>query len=79
MTIDDRWAPPTSRDAFFKGYSGATVDRIDLTRAALGVAQIGHMGYFRSHIGERLWPQILQWLAQHGLQVSQRSNTSRPY
>jgi predicted alpha/beta hydrolase len=79
VTIDDRWAPPTSRDAFFKGYSGATVDRIDLTPAALGVAQIGHMGYFRSHIGERLWPQILQWLAQHGLQVSQRSNISRPY
>jgi predicted alpha/beta hydrolase len=66
---DDRWAPPKSRDAFFKGYSGAKVTCLDLTPKDLGVKQIGHMGYFRGHVGEKLWPDILLWLAQHGLQV----------
>ena len=64
---DDLWALPASRDAFFKGYSGATVDAITLTPAQLGVASVGHMGYYRPAVGAVLWPQILQWLSGHGL------------
>lgn len=67
VTTDDLWAQPASRDAFFKGYSGACVDRVDLTPAELGVKQVGHMGYFRAQTGVVLWPRILSWLAQHGL------------
>jgi predicted alpha/beta hydrolase len=66
---DDRWAPPSSRDAFFQGLSAARVDAIDLSPARLGVKQIGHMGYFRGHVGEKLWPEILGWLVKHGLQI----------
>lgn len=68
-STDDLWALPRSRDAFFKGYSAARVSRIDWEPSALGVAQIGHMGYFRSAVGAQLWPQILAWLGQHGLQL----------
>ena len=66
-STDDLWAPPASRDAFFEGYANAAVDRINWTPAQLQVAQIGHMGYFRSQTGAVLWPAILQWLARHGL------------
>lgn len=69
VSTDELWAPPSSRDALFKGYSGTTVDRIELTPDALGVAQVGHMGYFRTQTGAALWPQIPGWLERHGLQT----------
>lgn len=67
VSTDDLWAPPVSRDAFFKGYANAAVDAIDLQPASLGVKQVGHMGYFRPQVGAVLWPHILAWLQQHGL------------
>lgn len=69
VSTDDLWAPPTSRDAFFTGYTQAQIDRIDITPAQLGVPQVGHMGYFRKDTGVVLWPQIMAWLGQHGLQT----------
>jgi predicted alpha/beta hydrolase len=69
VSTDDPWAPPKSRDALFKGYHGATVDLIDFAPSTLGVSKVGHMGYFRGRVGEMLWPQILQWLGWHGLQM----------
>jgi predicted alpha/beta hydrolase len=67
VSTDDLWAPPSSRDAFFKGYVSAPVEAIDLKPADFGVSQIGHMGYFRPQTGAVLWPQMLRWLARHGL------------
>ncbi len=69
VATDDAWAPPASRDAFFIGYPAAPVDRIDVTPAELGVQRIGHMGYFHSDVGRLLWPRMLSWLADHGLEV----------
>jgi predicted alpha/beta hydrolase len=66
-TTDDWWALPASRDAFFKGYSGTTVEALTFTPADLGVEQVGHMGYYRAAVGERLWPQIMAWLGRTGL------------
>jgi predicted alpha/beta hydrolase len=70
VSTDDLWAPPKSRDALFSGYTHAQVERIDLTAQALGVQQIGHMGYFRKEVGVALWPQIMAWLGKHGLNTS---------
>lgn len=67
VSIDDAWAPPRSRDAFFSGYSSASIDAIDLNPADFGVGSIGHMGYYRKQVGARLWPQILGWLETRGL------------
>jgi predicted alpha/beta hydrolase len=67
VSTDDLWAPPTSRDAFFKGYRNAPVEAIDLDPRSLGVKQVGHMGYYRAQVGEQLWPQMLAWLGRHGL------------
>ena len=69
VSTDDLWAPPSSRDAFFKGYSGTAVSRIDLNPIDFGVDQVGHMGYFRAQVGVVLWPRILRWLELHGLQA----------
>jgi predicted alpha/beta hydrolase len=66
VSTDDLWAPPASRDAFFKGYSGTRVQAIDLNPQDFG-GSIGHMGYFRASVGLHLWPSILAWLAQYGL------------
>jgi predicted alpha/beta hydrolase len=71
VSTDDLWAPPASRDAFFKGYKNAPVEAIDLQPGDLGVQQIGHMGYFRPQTGATLWPQMLRWLGRHGLSSSQ--------
>lgn len=71
VSTDDLWASPKSRDAFFSGYTQTQVERIDITAAQLGAAQIGHMGYFRKEVGAKLWPQIMQWLAQNGLNLLQ--------
>ncbi len=73
VTTDDLWAQPASRDAFFKGYTGTSVDHIDLTAAELGVKQVGHMGYFRAQTGAALWPRMLNWLGQHGLRADTRA------
>jgi predicted alpha/beta hydrolase len=70
VSTDDLWAPPASRDAFFKGFANAAVQPIDITPQGLGVTQIGHMGYYRSQVGAQLWPQMLAWLGQHGLQTA---------
>jgi predicted alpha/beta hydrolase len=69
-SLDDDWALPASRDAFFKGFPNAPIDRINFTPDSLGVGSVGHMGYYRAAAGKQLWPQILTWLGKHGLRVS---------
>lgn len=62
--VDDRWAPPRSRDAFLvKGYRSAPVERIDLDPRELGA--LGHMGYFRRS-ARPLWDRVLDWLEARG-------------
>lgn len=62
VAADHLWAPPASRDAFFKGYVNAKIECIDLSPHNFDVPNIGHMGYYRASVGEKLWPQILMWL-----------------
>ena len=69
VSTDDLWAPPSSRDAFFRGYRHAAIEPIDFSPRSLDVGPIGHMGYFRSQVGAALWPQMLGWLAGHGLRL----------
>jgi predicted alpha/beta hydrolase len=57
--LDDTWASPRSRDAFVAGYLNAPIERIAIAPQALGLTQIGHMGYFRPG-AEALWDAALQ-------------------
>jgi predicted alpha/beta hydrolase len=67
VSLDDAWAPPASRDAFFSGFTSAEVHPIDLDPAELGTGPVGHMGYFRPAVGAALWPGILTWFEARGL------------
>ncbi len=57
---DDRWSPPRSRDALMGGYCNAQVSTLDLVPRRWGMAEIGHMGYFRK-AATRLWDFALDW------------------
>jgi predicted alpha/beta hydrolase len=57
---DDLWAPPASRDAFFKGYSKAPFTALTIDGSRFGSKGIGHMGYFRKG-SESLWDDALAW------------------
>lgn len=59
--IDDRWSPPRSRDAFMAGYRNAALQTADIDPQHHGLAQIGHMGYFRAN-ATPLWEAALRWL-----------------
>lgn len=62
--LDDRWAPPRSRDAFMAAYRGTDWTPVDVDPAA-GVGPIGHMGYFRP-AARVLWDAALDWLERSG-------------
>lgn len=57
-SVDDRWIPPASRDAFFAFYRNADLVRVDLDPAAHGLKSLGHMGYFRGG-AEGIWDRVL--------------------
>jgi predicted alpha/beta hydrolase len=63
--LDDRWAPPASRDAFMSAYRGAVVERVDLDPRRLGLRTIGHIQYFRPQAVD-LWRATLRWLQAGG-------------
>jgi len=58
---DDKWAPPSSRDAFMAGYCNAPVQAMTIEPRNLGRSGIGHMNYFRPQ-ARVLWQQTLDWL-----------------
>jgi predicted alpha/beta hydrolase len=69
--LDDRWAPPASRDAFMAGYRNAGWRALDIDPAG-GIGPIGHMGYFRP-AAQVLWRGALDWFDQlppHGAQAA---------
>jgi predicted alpha/beta hydrolase len=65
-SIDDRWSPPRSRDAFMAGYTHAAWETLDIDPAQLGLPALGHMGYFRPD-AQPLWESALNWLDTHAL------------
>jgi len=62
-SIDDRWSPPKSRDAFMTGYKSAALNTLDIDPAQVGLHRIGHMGYFKSS-ALPLWRAALEWFEQ---------------
>lgn len=63
--IDDAWAPPASRDAFMKAYTGTPWRAIDIQPATISAETVGHMGYFRKR-AEPLWRAMFDWLQDPG-------------
>jgi predicted alpha/beta hydrolase len=59
---DDLWALPASAAAFQSGYTSAQTELISYAPQEFGLKAIGHMGYFRSLVGNVLWPKVFDWL-----------------
>jgi predicted alpha/beta hydrolase len=62
--LDDRWAPPASRDAFMAGYAAKSWRGVDIDPERQGLGAIGHMGYFRRP-ARPLWREVLDWFGAH--------------
>lgn len=62
-SIDDRWSPPASRDAFMAGYKNAALKTLDIDPSQLGLRKMGHMGYFKTS-AVPLWRRTLEWFEQ---------------
>jgi Putative transposase len=61
-SIDDRWSPPKSRDAFIGSYRAAARETLDIDPVLIGLPRIGHMGYFGPGAAP-LWASALEWFA----------------
>jgi predicted alpha/beta hydrolase len=63
-SVDDKWAPPISRDAFMLHYSSCVYTSQNVEPNLLGISDIGHMGYFRGK-SELIWSDILDFFASY--------------
>jgi predicted alpha/beta hydrolase len=61
--LDDRWAPPASRDAFMAGYRNAEVRCVDIDPRTAGVGPVGHTGYFLRR-AKPLWDDVFDWFGR---------------
>lgn len=70
---DDGFAPPAAVDALVAEYSAAAVQRRQIAPAELGLASIGHFGFFRETARDTLWRETADWLLQQA-----RNGTAGP-
>lgn len=64
---DDPWASPSQMEALTSNLTSATVERRTYTPAELGVSRIGHHGLLRRRTGEKVWPELIDWLISPGV------------
>ncbi|MER1997500.1 MAG: alpha/beta fold hydrolase [Arthrobacter sp.] len=60
---DDPWATPSQIGVIARQLVNAKVETRTYSPAGIGVAAIGHMGYFRRGPGAVLWPDAAAWLS----------------
>ena len=59
---DDPWANPRAIDILLAPLVNACIERRDIAPRDVGLAAIGHMGFFRRQCAQRVWPQVGDWL-----------------
>ena len=63
LTIsDDAIAPRRASRALISHYPNAAAEERLVTPADAGLPHIGHFGWFRASVGDRLWPSAIAWL-----------------
>lgn len=67
--LDDRWAPPRSRDAFMRGFANSAWRGVDIDPCTAGLGPVGHMGYFRAK-SEPLWRAVLDEFRQSNAAIA---------
>ncbi|HYE39248.1 MAG TPA: alpha/beta hydrolase, partial [Ramlibacter sp.] len=61
---DDPWANPRAISLLIEPLVHAKIDRRQFAPRDVGLPAVGHMGFFRKRAGERLWPQVGNWLIE---------------
>jgi predicted alpha/beta hydrolase len=61
---DDPWATRPAVDLLCSGFTSITPDIDTITPSDLGVARIGHFGFFRSQHRDMLWRGAAEWLEE---------------
>ncbi len=59
---DDPWATRPAVELLCSGYTGTQAEILSVTPAELGIAKIGHFGFFRPEHRETLWRGAAEWL-----------------
>lgn len=59
---DDPWANPRAIGILMRPLENARVERRRIAPRDVGLAAIGHMGFFRKQCADRVWPQVADWL-----------------
>ncbi|TKC88704.1 alpha/beta fold hydrolase [Trinickia terrae] len=62
---DDPWAPAEAIDLLTAHLTHCRVERRQLSPADSRGQAIGHLGFFKKHHADTLWPVVTQWLEQH--------------
>ncbi|REE08542.1 putative alpha/beta hydrolase [Winogradskyella pacifica] len=61
----DKFASKASVDWLAKQFTKAKIDRQHIIPEDLGIANVGHFGFFRSAFKASLWKITHQWIAKH--------------
>lgn len=61
---DDGYAPPEAAEALLSLFQSTRVERRHPSPSQLGVARIGHFGFFRERFADTLWRDSADWLAR---------------
>jgi len=59
---DDAIAPRRASRALVSHYRNTASEERVVTPADVGLSRIGHFGWFRAALGDRLWPPAIAWL-----------------
>ena len=59
---DDAFAPVAAAHTLLAMYPGLEATREILSPAELGCSRLGHFGFFRRGVREKVWPRIAAWL-----------------
>lgn len=59
---DDVWGTPKAVDDLLQRFGNATVHELWLSPDQPVIDPIGHLGFFRKHRVETLWPQVIGWM-----------------
>jgi predicted alpha/beta hydrolase len=62
---DDPMAPRPAVENIHALFKRAPVERQHLSPAQLGVARVGHFGFFRPEQRDQLWRSSLDWISKH--------------
>jgi predicted alpha/beta hydrolase len=73
---DDPWGTPRAVDGLLMHYANAPLHELWLSPDQTTGGAVGHMGFFRKHHAETLWPDVIDWLLEGKMPANARLRAS---